>query len=221
MNRGTLALAIAVSAGLLACSSGAGNNGTGNTGGLVDTGGVLDTGGVVDTGGGGSQATSCGTCPAGLVCERYPPATCADPNWDQWPLPNSEADVAAGAPNLESYTDNGDGTVTDNVTGLMWQQAVPATTYDWADAVAYCPTLTLAGHSDWRLPSMIELVSIVDYGQYKPSIDPTYFPSTPSEPFWSSSPFAGSSGYAWNVDFYRGDSHCNVVGGFSRVRCVR
>jgi hypothetical protein len=54
-------------------------------------------------------------------------------------MPNSQVDVTAGAPNLESYTDNGDGTVTDNVTGLMWQQAVPATTYTWANAVAYCP----------------------------------------------------------------------------------
>ena len=68
-------------------------------------------------------------------------------------MPNSQADVTAGAPNLESYTDNGDGTVTDNVTGLMWQQAVPTATYSWAGAVTYCSTLTLAGHSDWRLPS--------------------------------------------------------------------
>jgi hypothetical protein len=196
MNRGTLALAVAFSAGLLACSSGAGNNGTGNT--------------------------SCGTCSAGLVCERYPPATCADPNWNEWPLPNSEVDVAAGAPNLESYTYNGDGTVTDNVTGLMWQQAVPAGTYTWAQAVAYCPTLTLAGHSDWRLPSIIELVSIVDFGQQSPSINPTYFPSTPSDYFWSASPLAGSSSNAWYVLFSYGyTDHSHGVSATGLVRCVR
>jgi len=218
MNRETLALALAFSAGLLACNSGAGNNGTSNPGGL----GGMGAGGVVDTGGvqvGGSDATSCGTCSAGLVCERYPPAACADPNWNEWPLPNSQVDVAAGAPNLESYTDNGDGTVTDNVTGLMWQQAV--TSYSWADAVAYCPTLTLAGQSDWRLPSMIELLSIVDHGQYNPSIDPTYFPSTPPDSFWSSSPVAGSPYHAWYVYFYYGLANNEGVAYPHYVRCVR
>jgi hypothetical protein len=234
MNRGTLALAIAFSAGLLACSGGAGNNGTSNTGGLggsgglVDTGGlagtggVLGTGGVVGAGGGGSQATICGTCSAGLVCERYPPATCADPNWAEWPVPNSQVDVTAGAANLESYTDNGDGTVADNVAGLMWQQAVPATRYIWADAVAYCPTLTLAGHSDWRLPSIIELSSIVDLGQSSPSINSTYFPSTPSDWFfWSASPLAGSSSNAWYVGFFDGYTGFFDVSLTYYVRCVR
>ena len=212
MNRGTLALAIAFSAGLLACSSGADNNGTSNPGGLAGAGGVQT---------GGSQATSCGTCAAGLVCERNPPAMCADPNWNEWPLPSSEVDVAAGAPNLESYTDNEDGTVTDNITGLMWQQAVPTGTYTWAQAVAYCPTLTLAAYSDWRLPSVIELVSIVDYGQYNPSIDPTYFPSTPASDFWSSSPLAGWSSGAWLVNFNYGYSGLIVVSNTFHVRCVR
>jgi hypothetical protein len=221
MNRGTLALAIAFSAGLLACSSGAGNDGTSNPGGLGGTGAVVDTGGVVGAGGGGSQATSCDTCSAGLVCERYPPAVCADPNWAEWPVPNSQVDVITGAPNLESYTDNGDGTVTDNVTGLMWQQAVPATKYIWADAVAYCPTLTLAGHSEWRLPSVIELSSIVDLGQSYPSINPTYFPSTPSDSFWSASPFAGSWSDAWLVHFDDGYSSFFGVSSVGLVRCVR
>jgi len=198
MNWGTLTLAIVFGTAPLACSSGAGNEGGDNT--------------------------ICGTCPAGLVCERYPPATCADPNWDQWPLPNSQVDVGAGAPNLQSYTDNGDGTVTDNVTGLMWQQAVPAGTYTWAQAVAYCQTLTLAGHGDWRLPSMIELVSIVDYGQGGPSISPNVFPSTPSDGFWSSSPFAGSSSSAWYVYVYFDLGYPSWGFGVSStfyVRCVR
>ena len=230
MNRENLALAIAFSAGLLACGSGAGNNGTSNTGGVVGTGrvagaGGVDTGGLVGTGGvqtGGSQATSCDTCSAGLVCERNPPAACADPNWAEWLVPNSQVDVTAGAPNLESYTDNGDGTVTDNVTGLMWQQAVPATKYAWADAVAYCPTLTLAGHSDWRLPSIIELSSIVDLGQSSPSINSTYFPSTPSDWFfWSASPLAGSSSNAWYVGFFDGYTGFFDVSLTYYVRCVR
>jgi hypothetical protein len=106
-------------------------------------------------------------------------------------MPNSQVDVTAGAPNLESYTDNEDGTVTDNVTGLMWQQASPLSGYAWADAVAYCSTLTLAGHSDWRLPTLIELYSIVDIGQ--PTMlqaISTYFSS--GDLIWSSSSGGGS-----------------------------
>jgi hypothetical protein len=123
-----------------------------------------------------------------------------DSSWADWPMPNGPADVVAGAPNPDSYTDNRDGTVTDNVTGLMWQQTVPSI-HDfpfgcpWADAVAYCQTLTLASYSDWRLPSRIELVSLVDEERYdartigRLSIDPTYFPNTPgTHYFWSSSP---------------------------------
>ena len=136
-------------------------------------------------------------------------------------MPNSQADYAGGAPNPESYTDNGDGTVTDNVTGLMWQQAVPATTYTWADAVAYCPTLTLAGHGDWRLPSVIELASIVDLGQSDTSIDSTYFPSTPGNWFWSSSPLAGLPAAAWGVSFASGSTYYYDCAISSPVRCVR
>jgi hypothetical protein len=160
------------------------------------------------------------TCSAGLVCERYAPAACLDPNWAEWPMPNSQADVTAGAPNLESYTDNGDGTVTDNLTGLMWQQAVPTTTYTWANAATYCSTtLTLASHSDWRLPSVVELTSIVDFGS-SPAVNSTYFPSTPASWFWSSCPEAGFSSY-WGIDFSSGHTLPQTASNGSYVRCVR
>jgi TPR repeat protein len=141
-------------------------------------------------------------------------------SWAQWPMPNSQADVTAGAPNLESYTDNGDGTVTDNVTSLMWQKAVPLDTYTWTDAAAYCRRLTLAGHSDWRLPSIIELYSIVDLGQ-NGSINGTYFPSTPLNQYWSSSPVAGGPDGAWHVWFGFGGASYRFVHFASNVRCLR
>ena len=59
-----------------------------------------------------------------------------------------------------SYTDNKDGTVTDNVTGLVWQQAVsPKMT--WDEAVAGAAAFRLAGRSDWRLPTIKELYSLI------------------------------------------------------------
>jgi len=174
-------------------------------GGPVASGGVVATGGIVRTGGGGMG----GTVGTG--------------DWAGWPMPNDQVDVTAGAPNLESYTDNHDGTVTDNVTGLMWQQTVPAGTYyTWSQAVAYCPTLNLAGHSDWRLPSRIELVSLVDFGVSSgATINATYFPSTPAGYFWSSSPVAGSPSGAWSVAFGGGYTSSDVIADASVVRCVR
>src|SRR5450432_4428636 len=142
-----------------------------------ESGTRLQTCGVA---GNGCTALATSTCSTGLLCERVAPAGCADPNWAEGPMPNCLSDVAAGAPNTETYTDNGDGTVTDTVTGLMWQKAVAAGTFTQPQAVAFCPTLTLANHRDWRLPTIIELTSIVDRGQFSPSINVTFFPATPA-----------------------------------------
>ena len=64
---------------------------------------------------------------------------------------------------INDFVDNEDGTVTDNATGLMWQQSDDGNTYDWEEAMSYCENLNLAGYSDWRLPNVKELQSIVDY----------------------------------------------------------
>lgn len=63
------------------------------------------------------------------------------------------------------FVDNGDGTVTDYATGLMWQQADDGQTRDWIDALSYAENLELAGYDDWRLPNVKELQSIVDYSR--------------------------------------------------------
>lgn len=61
-----------------------------------------------------------------------------------------------------SYTDNNDGTITDNVTGLMWQRD-PGTKKKYAEAEAGAQDLVLAGYTDWRLPSIKELYSLIDF----------------------------------------------------------
>ena len=63
--------------------------------------------------------------------------------------------------NQPSYLDNGDGTVTDLNTGLMWQQNLPDAKYEWADCVTYADTSTLAGYTDWRLPTIKEIYSLM------------------------------------------------------------
>ncbi|HUT36582.1 MAG TPA: DUF1566 domain-containing protein [Planctomycetota bacterium] len=63
------------------------------------------------------------------------------------------------------FHDNGDGTITDRATGLVWQKADSGKGMNWQDALAYAEGLNLGGHSDWRLPSVKELQSIVDYAR--------------------------------------------------------
>ncbi len=77
--------------------------------------------------------------------------------------------------NEASYTDNGDGTITDNVTGLIWAQELSTSAYSWTDAGKYCDTLTLGGYSDWRLPTVKELWSIRDFSQGWPWVNTDYF----------------------------------------------
>lgn len=123
--------------------------------------------------------------------------------------------------NPPSYTDNHDGTVTDNVTGLMWQQTDDDYFLNWYVAVSYCQYLTLAGYRDWRLPSKKELVSIVNYSLYYPAIDETYFPETNTSIYWTSTTFAHYAGSAWYVFF--GDGSVNTVEKSynTLTRCVR
>jgi hypothetical protein len=107
------------------------------------------------------------------------------------------------------FTNNGDGTITDNATGLEWV-ANPAAnppniggTYTWANALTTCEGLDYAGHQDWRLPNVRELQSIVDYGTFSPSIDTNFFTSQ-SYLYWSSTTVASLTSVAWDVDFSSG-----------------
>ncbi len=92
--------------------------------------------------------------------------------------------------NLPSYDTSTPGVVTEQVSGLMWQRNNPAY-MTWAEADAHCEALTLASFTDWRLPTMIELLTLVDYGG-QPPIDPVFegtaIGSTPSLDYhWTSS----------------------------------
>jgi Protein of unknown function (DUF1566) len=145
-----------------------------------------------------------------------------DPLWAAWPMPNGSTDVAAGAPNPMAYAVDPDGTVTDTVTGLMWQRAVSATLYPWADATAACAALAFGGHDDWRAPTEIELISLVDpSAPTGPLVDATAFPETPEGYYWSSVPMADASPNAWLVDFISGSAYDAAVDGPEYVRCVR
>ncbi len=112
-------------------------------------------------------------------------------------------------------------TVLDTRTGLMWQRAVPLDRFTWVEATAYAKSLRLGGHTDWRLPTKEELESIVVKGRGAPAIDTVAFPNTPGAFFWSSSPDANTTDYAWGVSFYDGYTFNDYTTNNGRVRCVR
>lgn len=93
------------------------------------------------------------------------------------------------------FLDNGDGTVTDRATGLMWTKADSGKTMDWSGALGFAKDMKLAGHDDWRLPNVKELQSIVDYSRAPDAralsargaaIDPVFDLTTKESWFWSS-----------------------------------
>ncbi len=118
------------------------------------------------------------------------------------------------------FTANGNGTVTDTATGLMWQQA-ETTAITWEAALTACETLTLGSHTDWRLPNIKELRSISDITRATPAIDTTYFPGAQSARYWSSTTQFGDAEVAWFVDFTSGLTSYNSKTGSLAVRCVR
>lgn len=123
-----------------------------------------------------------------------------------------------------AYQDNGNGTVTDLNTGLMWQQ--DGGNYGTlGDAEHYCTTLTLGGYTDWRIPNRRELVSIVDYGQYNPSINTGVFSVSASSAYWSSTPLVNVflPNYVWSTIFENGLVVYNSSNpeALLYVRCVR
>ncbi len=166
--------------------------------------------------------------------------TCYDVHGNIIPCDGTGQD-AANILNPMSYTDNGDGTVTDNVTGLMWQQQDNKNSgngYNWFQATGtydktnnpaslnVCGALNIGGHTDWRLPSVFELITIVDYGiPYPgPTINTSFFPNpNTSGSCWSST--VTTPNYtppqAWSVWFGYGSSDDEDMTYTGCVRCVR
>jgi hypothetical protein len=129
------------------------------------------------------------------------------------------------------FIDNGNGTVTDKLTGLIWmQQASSLGQKNWGDALSAANGLAsdsygLADGSkagDWRLPNARELQSLVDYGRYGPALPaPNPFTAVQSAAYWSSTTYASDADAAWLVDFNGGVEYYNGKSYAGYVWCVR
>ncbi len=120
-----------------------------------------------------------------------------------------------------AYKDNSDGTVTDIVNGLMWQQSDDGTNRNWQEADQYCNSLGLGEYDDWRLPSVHELESITDSGVFNPSFNNQAFCGTSSF-YWSGTSLVDNPDNAWPLSFDAGSVPyiSSKMDEFS-VRCVR
>ena len=159
--------------------------------------------------------------------------------------------VEAGA--TLAYVDNGDGTITDLNTGLMWEKKSDdsglhdkdglllwsgngnqETIWDWLDDVNAQGGTGFAGYSDWRIPNLRELQSIIDYRRYNPSVDPVFNTNctggctvttcscTRASGYWSSTTYADTPDIAWSVNFTSGFVKYDSFKDFDlRVRAVR
>ena len=143
---------------------------------------------------------------------------------------------------MRNYTDNGDGTITDNKTGLMWEKLSAdgtihdyGTSYTWYTAFTRRSTTlnsgSFAGHTDWRLPNINELQSIANYGTSSPAVDAVFNTScaasctvttcscTQSGLYWSSTTYQFDPSHAWLVYFNATASRSSPV---KRIAtCVR
>ena len=132
-----------------------------------------------------------------------------------------------------SYTDNGNGTITDGNTGLMWKRCSEPDTqteacsgthsaYTWQDAINQCEGLTYAAYSDWRLPNVKELWGITKLEPgAAPYIDQTAFPGTVSSNYGSATTCPYSTDSTLSVNFGYGNLSVNGKANGSYVRCVR
>ncbi|MCI5219362.1 MAG: DUF1566 domain-containing protein [Candidatus Electrothrix sp. LOE2] len=132
--------------------------------------------------------------------------------------------------------DNGNGTITDLKTGLMWKQCLEGvsgnlcetgspSSFTWQEALQQPGVVNnaggFAGYTDWRLPNIRELDTLVEEQCYDPAINLNRFPNTPSSGVWSGSPNAGYSDGAWLVNFNGGSSGYGGRVNYDAVRLVR
>lgn len=140
--------------------------------------------------------------------------------WAAWPMPNPASLGDAGNP--QQYLNPATDVVTDAITKLEWQQSVESGPVTRDDAERYCSKLRLMG-GGYRLPSRIELLSLVDYTVGNPYLDDKAFPDAPTGKYWTASRAAKSASSGWVINFEFGTALVQTAPANEEhlVRCVR
>ena len=111
----------------------------------------------------------------------------------------------------------------DNKTGLMWQDnsAAKYKMKDWQGALAFCEELHLAGHDDWRLPTVKELETVIDMSEGNPAVKNSFKNVGSSGYYWSSTEDESDKASARMMNFKRAYDYINYKTYKRYVRCVR
>lgn len=167
-------------------------------------------------GGGAGETGTDADSDLGLPCEESRLHPCPPPGYATWPMPHPPS---VPLPHPASFTSTEE-TAVDDVTGLEWQRT-HSEKVNWEDANRNCETLVIGQRSDWRLPSRIELVSLVEYTA-RPTANADAFAGTPLDYFWSSSSVRPDEMLAYSVYFGAGNTTFAVkTGATGHGRCVR
>jgi hypothetical protein len=143
--------------------------------------------------------------------------------------------VTDQTPNSRYTINVGTGTVMDNETGLMWQQCSfgrsdsncntgGSVQINWQGALQAAEVSDLGSYTDWRLPNIRELLSLVAYNCHEPSINQSVFPNTATSEYWSSSPVTStylSGTRTWLMNFGGGVGILKSRDSTNYVRLVR
>ncbi|HHH37679.1 MAG TPA: DUF1566 domain-containing protein [Epsilonproteobacteria bacterium] len=111
--------------------------------------------------------------------------------------------------------------VRDGHTGLSWQSTPADKKFSWSGAQEHCDVLNYGGYSDWRLPNLYELKSLVDYDKYNPALATTRIQIKTDDYYWSSSKDVSDSSGAWGVYFKNGGGIWGNKANENYVLCVR
>ena len=123
--------------------------------------------------------------------------------------------------NADLVRDDNTEIVTDTYTHLQWQDnAQSKDSKVWEDSIGYCEDLDLGGYDDWRLPNIIELLSIMDDTKVEPAID-SKFKNVVQTDYWTSTTRESDTKVAYIVNFKNGESYFMFKTYDAPVRCVR
>jgi hypothetical protein len=208
-------------AGTRACNTGAWGPCTTSCGEALSAQGTCASGRATCS---GSAWGSCSIMPASRdscapgnddTCDGQPYTGCT---CGSFTMPNP---ASSTLPNPAAYTTSSE-TVADDRTGLIWERGSSPDQLTLGEASAYCSQLAVGGVTDWRLPSILELATLIDFTRTAgPKIDTAAFPDTVAFNYWSSTPVEGEPGDLWQVGFDSGYVSTFPSNFTIFVRCVR